>query len=124
MAAINKNKFTIEYFRQLIAIAMADGLLKDAEKEFFTDKAEELGIDSDIVVDILTKSDSEINFTNTNQIDNEDFITDLVAIAMIDGELHHNEYELCINFAERKGFSKKEVDDTISQLKKLINSKS
>lgn len=119
MANFSK-KFTIEYFRDLVALAMADGILKDEEKEFFADKAKEFGLSIDKIEEMFTANDDAINYSNTIEIDENDFITDLVAMTMVDGEIHQNEYELCLKLAERKGFTKNDIDITINQLKNLL----
>lgn len=113
-------KFTIEYFRDLVAIAMADGILKDEEKEFFSDKAKEFGFSINKIDDMFSSTDEMIEHSSNIELDDTDFITDLVAMTMVDGEIHQNEYELCINLAKRKGFDKSDVDQTINQLRKLM----
>jgi len=119
MANFNK-KFTIEYFRDLVALAMADGILKDEEKEFFSDKAKEFGFSVDKIEEMFASNDDAINYPNDIEIDENDFITDLVAMTMVDGEIHQNEYELCLKLAERKGFTKNDIDKTINQLQNLL----
>lgn len=117
----SKNKLSIEYFRALVAVAMADNKLTDEEVEFFHIKADELGFQISSLQDMYSVDIDSLLETNTVNTDDIDFLTDIVAMAMIDGELHEKEYTLCVNLAQRKGFTSKDVDDTIQQLKDFNN---
>ncbi len=114
-----QKKLNVEYFRALMAVAMADGKLKKAEIDFFRSKANELGFPINSVQEMLSTELEDINKMALFEIDEIDFISDIVAMAMIDGEIHEKEYELCINLAKRKGHTQQEVDDTIKWLNEL-----
>ncbi len=118
-----QQKLNIEYFRALIAVAMADGKLLEEEKLFFTEKAQEFGLSVQSIQDMLSTELDSINDQIDHKVDDVDFITDIVAMAMIDGELHEKEYLLCVELSKRKGFSKEEVDKTIQELRNLIQAK-
>jgi len=118
-----QQKLNIEYFRALIAVAMADGKLLEEEKLFFTEKAQEFGLSVHSIQDMLSTELDSINDQIDHKVDDVDFITDIVAMAMIDGELHEKEYLLCVELSKRKGFSKEEVDKTIQELRDLIQAK-
>lgn len=115
-------EFNVEYFRNLIAIAMADGILKDEEKAFFKDKAHEMGLHHDRIEELLFASNEELIGSSEVTADEDDFLMDLVAMSMVDGEIHDNEYALCLQLAMRQGLTKEDVDDTIRLLQNLLNS--
>ncbi len=117
----SKNKLNEDYFKSLVAMAMADGKLMDEEIEFFHLKAVELGFPITSIREMISSDSGQVQEMDFSKIDSIDFLTDIVAMAMIDGELHEKEYNLCVSLAERKAFSKKDVDDTIIQLKKFLN---
>lgn len=117
----SRKKFSIEYFRALVAIAMADAKLSKEEIEFFELKASELGFAISSLQDMYSIDIDELLDTKNVDIEDVDFITDIIAMAMIDGQLHQKEYDLCISLAKRKGFTKKDVDDTIKLLNEFIN---
>ncbi len=115
-----KKNFTLEYFRAIIAVAMADGLLLPEEMEFFESKAQELGFSIKSVNEMLKTPVNILKEKIDFIIDDVDFVTDIVAMAMVDGEIHDSEYKLCIELAERVGKGKDEIDNTILLLKKLL----
>ncbi len=117
----SKNKLSKEYFNALVAMAMADGLLKDEEIEFFTIKAQELGFPITNIHDMINLKPDALLDSSTIKIDEVDFITDIVAMAMIDGVVHQKEYELCLRLANKKGYSKSDIDNTIKLLNEFIN---
>lgn len=117
----SRNKLSIEYFRALVAVAMVDGKLTDEEEEFFHIKAEELGFQISSLQEMYSIDIDSLLISNTVNTDDVDYLSDIVAMAMIDGEIHEKEYELCVNLAQRKGFTRKDVDSTIQQLKEFIS---
>jgi len=116
----SKNKLNLEYFRALMAIAMADGTLREEEKGFFETRAEELGFPLDTIQDMLSSNIDELQNATSYDVDEVDFLTDIVAMAMIDGELHQDEYILCTKFAAKLGYSKSDLDNTIHTLNNLL----
>ncbi len=116
----SKNKLNIEYFRALMAVAMADGVLREEEKEFFQNRANELGFPLDSIQDLLSSSIDELQSTSSYDVDEVDFLTDIIAMAIIDGELHTDEYDLCVKLVEKLGYSKKDIDNTINSLNNLL----
>ena len=119
----SQKKLNLEYFRALIAVAMADGKLMEEEKLFFHEKAEEFGLSVHSVQEMLSTELEDLKSQIDYQVDDIDFLTDIVAMAMIDGELHEKEYLLCVDLAKRKGFSQDELDKTVKELSNLINTK-
>jgi len=116
----SRKKLNVEYFMALMSVAMADGKLKDEEREFFSSRAEELGFPMDSIQEMLATNIDELQNTKSYNVDDIDFLSDIVAMAMIDGELHEKEYELCVKLAEKRGFSKTDIDITIKTLNKFL----
>ena len=115
-----KKKLTLEYFRALVAIAMADGILLPEEKQFFESKAIEFGFAANSIDKMLNSPIEDLKTKTTHNIDQIDFVTDIVAMAMVDGEIHDTEYKVCLEFAKRVNLDKSEIDDTIKLLKGLV----
>lgn len=115
-----KKKLTLEYFRALIAVAMADGILLPEEKLFFESKAIEFGFTANSVNEMLNSPIDELKTKNIHSIDDVDFVTDIVAMALVDGKIHKTEYELCVELAKRVNLDSKEIDNTIKHLNGLI----
>lgn len=117
----HNREITLDYFRSLVAIAMADGILRDSEQDFFREKAHEFGLEVDSIEEVFSTSEKELEEHITHDVEDEDFLTDIVGMAMIDHELHEKEYAICLRLAERKGFNKKDVDNTIQWISNLMN---
>lgn len=109
-----KRSVKAEHFYNLIAIAFADGILDDEEKEFLYEKAEELDLPKEQVVEALNNADSLQFVVPMNMQDREDQLADIVFMAMIDGEIHEKEYSLCLSIANRLELSKDDLDSVIS----------
>jgi uncharacterized tellurite resistance protein B-like protein len=116
----SKNKLSIEYFRALMSVAMADGTLREEEKEFFQERAEELGFPLESIQEMFSSTIEELQNTSSYEVDEVDFLTDIVAMAMIDGELHKDEYDLCIKLVEKLNYTKADLDNTIHALNNLL----
>jgi uncharacterized tellurite resistance protein B-like protein len=117
-------KIQIEHLRSLIAIAMADGFLHENEIAFFKEKAEELGYSEEITEETFKHAENiHVDFSIEN-LDQEEFMLDLIAMSMIDGELHEREYNLCLKLAKKFGWSKEEVDGSIKLIKGLLEGSS
>jgi len=116
----SNNKLNIEYFRALMSVAMADGTLRDEEKEFFHNRAEELGFPLGSIQEMLSSTIEELQNSSSYEVDDVDFLTDIVAMAMIDGELHKDEYDLCVKLVEKLNYSKADLNNTIHALNNLL----
>jgi|GEM_PF-1026639 uncharacterized membrane protein YebE (DUF533 family) len=116
----SQDKLNLNYFKSLLAVALADGVLRDEEQAFFETRAAELGFEIQNFQDLLISIDHLKTPKSFHKIDEIDYITDIVAMAIIDGELHEKEYQLCLNLAQRKGFDSKEVDRIIKELNTII----
>lgn len=112
-------KIRKEHFKNLVAVAMADNFLDEAEKEILAERAEELGMPEDEVQAIIDNA-HELKFqVPLNKVDKEEQLTDTVFMAMIDGEVHEKEYQLCLSMAERLDLQKRYVDHIIELTKQL-----
>ena len=109
----------IEHFNNLIAVAFADGVLDDEEKNFLYDKADELDLPEEDVRHAIENADQLVFMVPQNMEDREDQLADIVYMAMIDGEIHEKEYNLCLSIANRLDFNREDLNDVIDLTKKL-----
>lgn len=113
-------KSNYDHFRNLVAVAAADGKMDEDEKEFLMEKAEEYNLTKEEINQIFNNP-SEHYFVIPDDLgDREEQLSDAVYMAMIDGEIHEKEYNLCVKFANRLGLSAKDVDEIITLSKKLM----
>lgn len=113
------NTIKLEHFSNLVAVAYADGYLDKEEKGFLSERAEDYGLAHDDVQSIINKADELKFIVPLNQEEREDQLTDIVYMAMIDGQVHQKEYKLCLSIAKKLEFKKAELDHVIELTKKL-----
>ena len=120
---INKKGLNLDYFKDLVAVASADGHLDENEKKFLLKKAADFNLPIE-EVELIIKNFSELNIQDYKEIkDKEQHLADIVFMAMIDGELKKEEYDLCLNFAQKMELSKEDVDKIIQMVKKMFTKK-
>ncbi|MFN8258176.1 MAG: TerB family tellurite resistance protein [Bacteroidales bacterium] len=110
-----------EHFANLVAIAYSDGMLDDYEKDFLAERAELFGLDRSMIEETY-KQAGELQFmVPMNNEEREEQLSDIVYMAMINGEVHDKEYQLCLHIAEKLNFTKKDLDHIIDLIRKLWN---
>ncbi len=112
-------KIKLEHFANLVAVAYSDGYLEEHEKQFLSERAEEYGLPADEVKNLFDMA-AELKFVvPQNDEEKEEQLSDAVYMAMIDGEVHEKEYDLCLTIAKKLDFRKKDLDYVIELTKKL-----
>jgi tellurite resistance protein len=119
--SIRKRTIKAEHFANLVAIAYADDLLDDDEKRFLSERAEDIGLNTDEVKLMLTNADELKIIVPLNQDEAEEQIADIVYMIMVDGEIHHKEYKLCLDIAQKLDYSKTDLDYMIDLTRKLCS---
>ena len=112
-------KIKLEHFANLVAVAYSDGYLEEHEKQFLSERADEYGLPADEVKKLFDMA-AELKFiVPQNDEKKEEQLSDAVYMAMIDGEVHEKEYNLCLKIAQKLDFRKKDLDYVIELTKKL-----
>ena len=109
----------IEHLRNLVAIAFSDGFLDENAEDFLYDKADELELPYDEVDNIIKNAEKLKFIVPINIQDREDQLADIVFMAMIDGDIHKREYDLCLSIAQKLDLTKSDLDKAIELTKKL-----
>ncbi|PIE86357.1 MAG: hypothetical protein CSA05_00890 [Bacteroidia bacterium] len=109
----------VEHFKNLVAVAVADGTFSEDEMEFLKKRAQEYGINERKVYEIMQYADKLQFEVPLNKFEKEEQLADIVYISMIDGQIHDKEYELCLKIAERLDLTQKYLDQIIELTKKL-----
>ncbi|HNP17803.1 MAG TPA: TerB family tellurite resistance protein [Fulvivirga sp.] len=109
----------LEHFQNLVAVAFADGHMEEVEKEFLEERAEELGLPSKEVAQIMENALNLTFIVPDNLEDREEQLADVVFMSMIDGDIEQKEYNLCLNIAERLELKKSDLDEVIALIKRL-----
>lgn len=114
-----KKQIHLDHFKNLVAVAFADGVLDQKELEILGDKATDYGIDADLVQEVLDNAHNLVFEVPLNKFDKEEQLADVVYMAMIDGKVHEKEYELCLRISERLDMDKTYLDKIIELTRKL-----
>ncbi len=114
-----EKKIKLEHFANLVTVAYSDGYLEEHEKEFLSERAKAYGLPAEEVQKLFDMADELKFIIPQNDEEKEEQLSDAVYMAMIDGEVHEKEYELCLTIAEKLDFSKKDLDYVIELTKKL-----
>ncbi len=117
-----KRKIPVQYFRNLMAVALADGIILPSEIDFFIAKAIEYGLTQDEVDDIIENANSLEFVPPSSQVDRIDHLIDIVSMSITDGVIHEKEYALCLHITERLGLKKKDLDEAVQMAKMVMNS--
>ncbi len=118
---MSEREINLNHFRNLVAVSVADGFLDDDEKEFLEERAEEFGLPSDEVSEIIAKADTLEFVVPEDEEDREEQLADIVFMSMVDGDIEDKEYQLCLNIAERLGLKKEDLDEVIALTQRLWN---
>ena len=104
------------HFKNLLAVAMADGNLDNVEFEYIMQLANKCYMTKEEVQRVIDYPEA-INFhpPKTNQ-ERFDQMYDLVTVMLIDGKIDEREMELCKIFAMRLGFKPAIVNKLIKDL--------
>jgi len=114
-----ERKIKLEHFKNLVAVAAADGYLNYREREFLADRAEESGLSSEEIDRLLLDAHQLQYLVPFNQIEREEQLNDVIFMSIIDGEIAESEYKLCVYIAERLGLDKSLVDAMVEEVQRI-----
>lgn len=103
------------HLKNLMTIALADGVLDPLEKEFIIEKASILGIEEKELNEMFKEA---LNFNQKivqTTIKKEEQMADAILMAVLDGYLHENEQKILLELGNTLGFSKAYVDEIIQK---------
>lgn len=108
----------LDFFRNLILVAIADRNLDEKERDFLLAIGKQLSL-SEEDTRPLTDNLSSLAFTIPE--DDKQKTVELQAMVLMllqDGRVEEREYDLCLDYAKRIGYSQRLLDDFINQLSK------
>ncbi|HNP19026.1 MAG TPA: hypothetical protein PKL31_11365 [Fulvivirga sp.] len=110
----------IEHFRNLVSLAAADGKIAEVEMVALSKIAYENGIPLDRLNVMIERANEYVFLIPQNQEDKDKQMSDMIKLAMLDGEFANAERELINLVGSRLGFSPKEIRDKIDSLAKKV----
>ncbi len=116
---MSEREINLDHFKNLVAVSMVDGVLDDGEKEFLEERADEFGLPSDQVSQIIANADKLEFVVPEDEEGREEQLADIVFMSMADGTIEEKEYQLCLNIAERLELKKEDLDEVIALTQRL-----
>lgn len=108
----------LEHFRNLVSLIAVDGKIEEVEKVALSKIAYQRGIPLDRFNVMLKYAHEYKYLIPQNLKDREKQLSEMIEIALVDGELSHPEYELIEMVAEKLGYTKDEFEKMIGPHKK------
>lgn len=105
----------LEHFRNLISLAMADGVLAEAERVYLSKIAFQKGIPLDRMNVMLERASEYAYLIPQNVEEKGKQLTEMIEFALVDGEFANAEKELIITVGERLGYTKAEIEGMIEK---------
>jgi uncharacterized tellurite resistance protein B-like protein len=106
----------LSFFQNLVLIAAADGKLDKAESQFLLQIGNRLGLSSEEVLPIADNLGVLSFIVPSEGLQRTMELQTLVQMMLQDGHIDAREYGLCMEYANRIGYSKEILDDMVSQL--------
>ena len=99
-----QEKSKTDYFKNIIAVACADGKLDPNEKEFLIEKAQELDIPIESVDDLINEVKEMASIIPIEGYDKEEHLADAITTALLDGDISEDEIKVCMEIGKAMGF--------------------
>lgn len=110
------------HFKNLLAVALADGILDKAELDYIFTVSRRFYITKEELQSLIANPD-QISFNPP--VDKEDRVRqlyNLVHIMMVDAEIDQNEMRLCQSFGVGLGFRATDIEDLVNRVVAKIES--
>jgi len=109
----------IDYFKNIIAVAYADGILDPLEREFLIEKAQELDIPIENVDDLMKEVEQIALVIPVEGFPREEQLADAITTAVVDGIIDDSEIKICMEIGKALGFEEKYISTLIENSLKL-----
>ena len=113
---LNTPQKKLAFFQNLILLAAADGQLSQEEGDFLLQLGDKLGLKPDEVMPIADNLGVLSFIVPAEGLQRTLELQTLVQMMLQDGQIDAREYGLCLEYANRIGYSKSILDDMVSQL--------
>lgn len=111
---------TNQHFKNLLSIALADGILDKSELDFIFKKSGKY---------FITQEDFDTNIDNhlyvkpgiiEDKIERSEKMLDLIEMMLLDGETHEQERRICMMFGTSLGYNAELIDKLVDDTTKMI----
>lgn len=112
----SKKKKGKEHLRNLMNMAMADGVLDDTEYEFLKNIALKYDIPVSEVDKLKIEISKQTGYTFEKSLNKFEQIYDLIKMMMADNHIDKREMQMCKVFAKKIGFAPQHVDELVDSV--------
>lgn len=112
---LNTPQKKLAFFQNLILIAAADKVLDSGESNLLLTIGNSLGLSSEEVMPMVDNLAALSFIIPEEGLQKTLELQALVQMMMQDGEIHDREYALCLEYANRIGYSKDILDDMVKK---------
>jgi len=113
------NAINVEHFKNLIALGFSNNGFNSDEIKFLLAKAKDAGLSMEMVDNWMNNASTYTFQIPQNSEEREEYLADLVHLAMIDGKVHEKEYRMCEKLADKLELNAEYLDKIINLVKKL-----
>ncbi|WP_347879362.1 TerB family tellurite resistance protein [Hymenobacter defluvii] len=106
----------LAFFQNLLLIAAADGKLQEEESQFLLQVGNRIGLTAKDVQPLADNLGILSFVVPADGPQKTLELQTLVQMMLQDGDMDTREYDLCLDYARRIGYSKQLLDDMVSQL--------
>ena len=111
----------LQHLKNLVMIAMADGVLDPMEREFILEKASQLEISKKELGKIIKDAEEVKNSLYKNTLDREEQLADAALMTVIDGNIHENEVKVIRDLGKILDFTDEYIDEILQKSYNLWN---
>lgn len=104
----------LEHYRNLVALAAADGKIEESERVTLSKIAYQKDIPMDRMKVMLKKANEYKYFIPQNTQDRENQMSEMIELALVDNELAKAERSLILRVGRKLGFDDSEINNFIN----------
>ncbi|WP_192820871.1 hypothetical protein [Rufibacter sp. LB8] len=115
---LNTKQKKLAFFQNLLLVAMADNYLDQNESDFLVSIGERLNLTQEDTTPIAENLNVLSFIIPEEGLQKTLELQSLVMMVLQDGHINDQEYNLCLDYARRVGYSKDTLDEFIKDLSK------
>ncbi|TAF66919.1 MAG: hypothetical protein EAZ55_04420 [Cytophagales bacterium] len=104
------------YFQNLYAMAMADEHFSITEEFLLKEMAHNIGLDYEEAIQHLSKQYDLTVVPSASYDERVEQLEDMILLLMADRRIYKKEMDLCVDFAQKNGFTKEELYEIIKKV--------
>jgi uncharacterized tellurite resistance protein B-like protein len=115
---LNTKQKKLSFFQNLILVSTADGYVDEMESDFLVMIGDQLGLTEEDTTPIADNLATLSFIVPEDGLQRTMELQTLVMMVVQDGKVEEKEYNLCLDYTRRIGYSKEMLDELITDLNK------